>query len=219
MSSLPSPFTSPSVTENGPVPVAKVCRAWKVPSPLPKSTLALAEPPFAVMRSSLPSPFTSPSVTERGFTPVAKVCWFWKVPLPLPKSTLALSEFRFAVMRSSLPSPFTSPSVTDLGLVPVAKSVLGRKVPLPLPKSTLAVLIPFPELAVTISSLPSPFTSPSFTENGLEPVAKVCWGEKVAVMALPPVPKSTLALLESLFAMMMSSLPSPFKSPRVTENG
>ena len=39
-----------------------------------KSTLALLEPLFAVMRSSLPSPFTSPSVTEFGREPVAKVC-------------------------------------------------------------------------------------------------------------------------------------------------
>ena len=39
-----------------------------------KSTLALLEPLFAVMRSSLPSPFTSPSLTEFGREPVAKVC-------------------------------------------------------------------------------------------------------------------------------------------------
>ena len=68
-----------------------------------------------------------------------------------------------------------------------------------------------------ISNLPSPFTSPKVTEFGLDPVEKVCWGEKVAVMALPPVPKSTLPL-EPL-AVIISSLPSPFTSPKVTERG
>ena len=33
------------------------------------------------------------------------------------------------------------------------------------------------------------------------------------------MPKSTLALLESLFAVMMSSLLSPFTSPKVTDFG
>ncbi len=134
----------------------------------------------------------------------------------MPKRTLELLEPKFAVMMSSLPSPFTSPKVTEFGLVPVAKSVLGRKVPLPLPKSTLALLALF---AVMRSSLPSPFTSPKVTEFGVEPVAKVCWGEKVAVMALPPVPKSTLALAELSSVVMMSSLPSPFTSPSITETG
>ena len=44
MSSLPSLFTSPKVKKYGPLPVAKVCWPWKVPSPLPRSTLVLAEP-------------------------------------------------------------------------------------------------------------------------------------------------------------------------------
>ena len=94
MSSLPSPFTSPKVTEAGPDPVAKSVLGRKVPLPLPKSTLALLEVLFAVMMSSLPSPFTSPKVTENGTAPVAKVCWGEKVAVmalpPVPKSTLAL---------------------------------------------------------------------------------------------------------------------------------
>ena len=72
MSSLPSPFTSPKVTEYGSVPVAKSVLGRKVPLPLPKRTLALSEPSFAVIMSSLPSPFTSPKVTEYGLSPVAK---------------------------------------------------------------------------------------------------------------------------------------------------
>ena len=86
-----------------------------------------------------------------------------------------------------------------------------------MPKSTLALSVLL--FAVIISSMPSPFTSPKVTETGLIPAAKVCWGEKVAVIALPPVPKNTLAVPELLFAVMMSSLPSPFRSPKVTKRG
>ena len=95
MSSLPSPFTSPKVTDAGLVPVPVPYGTWvlKEPLPLPNSTLTLLEVPFAVMMSSLPSPFTSPKVTERGASPVARGGReVIKVPLPLPKSTLALSE-------------------------------------------------------------------------------------------------------------------------------
>ena len=135
-----------------------------------KSTLALADEKFAVMRSSLPSLLISPKLTEDGLVPTAKSVLVAKVPLPLPKSMLALLEPEFAVMMSSLPSPLISPKLTDLGLVPTAKSVLAAKVPSPLPKSTLTLL----ELkfAVMISSLPSPFTSPKVTDLGLVPLAK-----------------------------------------------
>ena len=43
MSSRPSPFTSPKVTEFGPDPVAKAILVWKVPLPMPNKTLALLE--------------------------------------------------------------------------------------------------------------------------------------------------------------------------------
>ena len=75
---------------------------------MPKSTLALVDPKFAVMMSSLPSPFTSPKVKERGFVPASNTCWLLKVPLPLPMST-AMAVFVFAVTMSSFPSPFKSP--------------------------------------------------------------------------------------------------------------
>ena len=178
-SSLPSPFTSPKVAEYGVDPVAKV--SWGVNvavaalPPVPKSTLAVLlapVPKFAVMMSSLPSLLISSKLTEDGLVPTAKSVLVAKVPLPLPNSMLALLELEFAVMMSSLPSPLISPKFTDLGLVPTAKSVLAVKVPSPLPKSTLAVLAPVAKFAVTISSLPSPFTSPNLTDLGLVPVAK-----------------------------------------------
>ena len=68
-----------------------------------------------------------------------------------------------------------------------------------------------------ISSLPSPFTSPKVADREFVPVAKVTAFLKVPL----PLPKSTLALLEldPKFAVVMSSMPSPFTSPKVTERG
>ena len=72
MSSMPSRFTSPKVTELGASPVAKSVLLSKAPGtlPLPNSTLAVSEPSFAVMMSSMPSRFKSPKVTELGPFPV-----------------------------------------------------------------------------------------------------------------------------------------------------
>ena len=90
---------------------------------MPKSTLALEVPPFAVMMSRNPSRSTSPKVTEVGLdpVPVAKLASVLKVPLPLPNITLMLSEVPFAVIISSMPSLSTSPNLTDTGAFPVAK--------------------------------------------------------------------------------------------------
>ena len=70
-SGLPSPFTSAAVTENGALPVAKVCWAAKEGVVAPgavvfSSTDTVFELSFATTRSGLPSPFTSAAVTESG---------------------------------------------------------------------------------------------------------------------------------------------------------
>ena len=44
MSGLPSPLRSATATERGCSPTAKVAWGWKVPSPLPRSTLTRARP-------------------------------------------------------------------------------------------------------------------------------------------------------------------------------
>src|SRR4029434_1051077 len=78
-SSLPSPFTSPTVTDTGPEPVVKSCLAAKLGGAPPgalvfSSTDTVLELSFATARSSLPSRFTSPTVTDTGPEPVAKSC-------------------------------------------------------------------------------------------------------------------------------------------------
>ena len=55
----------------GSLPVAKVAWLWKVPSPLPRSTLTLLPLALATTMSGLPSPLTSATATERGCVPVA----------------------------------------------------------------------------------------------------------------------------------------------------
>ena len=40
--------------------------AWKVPLPLPSSTLTLSLPSLATARSGLPSPLKSPTATDDG---------------------------------------------------------------------------------------------------------------------------------------------------------
>src|SRR6267378_4303260 len=79
-SSLPSPLKSPTATETGKPPAAKVNGARKVPSPLPDSTETLREPELATARSSLPSPLKSPTATEAGrLPPVLEIRAAWKV--------------------------------------------------------------------------------------------------------------------------------------------
>src|SRR5262249_7878868 len=56
----PSPLKSPTATDRGPCPAGKLRAVWKLPSPLPRSTLTLSLPKLATTRSSRPSPLTSP---------------------------------------------------------------------------------------------------------------------------------------------------------------
>ena len=79
-SGLPSPLTSAAVTEDGALPVAKVCWAAKLsvggePVVALSSTDTVLSFPFATIRSGLPSPLRSAAVTEDVALPVAKVRW------------------------------------------------------------------------------------------------------------------------------------------------
>ena len=80
---MPSSSRSPIATDKGRRPVAKSWRVWKVPSPLPSSTLTVLEEKFATARSGVPSPLRSPIATEKGLMPVAK---FWFCPKKSPGS-------------------------------------------------------------------------------------------------------------------------------------
>src|SRR4029079_10231543 len=75
MSSFPSRFRSATVTNTGPVPVAKSCLGAKVEVADPgavvlNSTDTVFETEFATTRSILPSLLKSPTETDRGFEPV-----------------------------------------------------------------------------------------------------------------------------------------------------
>src|SRR5262249_47685953 len=96
------------------------------------STDTVALPELATRRSGRPSPLTSPTATEKGPVPVAKVCWGAKDGMVAPaavvfSSTDTVALPKLATRRSGRPSPLTSPTATELGALPVAKVCWGRK--------------------------------------------------------------------------------------------
>ncbi len=93
----------------------------------------------------------------------------WKVPSPFPRSTESVFSPEFAVMMSGLPSPSMSAIPTALGKgwvepVPTAWTYGAPKVPVPSP--TRIETVPSRLFAVTMSGIPSLFTSPIATASG-----------------------------------------------------
>src|SRR5439155_964851 len=169
-----------------------------------------------------------PIATDAGAVPVAKSSWAAKLGVAAPgavvlSSTDTVTELLFATARSSLPSPFRSPTVTDSGLAPVPKSWWAAKLGVAAPGAVvLSSTDTVPEIQFTTarSPLPSPFRSPSVTENGPAPVAKSCLAAKLGVAAPAAVVlSSTDTVLELWFATARSSRPCAVKSPTVTDSG
>ena len=84
--------------------------------------------------------------------------------------------------------------------------MLEPKPPFPSPNKIEMLLDPL--FAVTKSSLPSLFTSPTAIELGAVPTLKLVAGAKLPL----PSPKSTETLLEFLFTVAKSTFLSPLKS-------
>src|SRR5439155_1308332 len=223
----------PIATDAGAVPVAKSSWAAKLGVAAPgavvlSSTDTVTELLFATARSSLPSPFRSPTVTDSGLAPVPKSWWAAKLGVAAPgavvlSSTDTVPEIQFTTARSPLPSPFRSPSVTDVGLAPVAKSCLAAKLGVAAPAavvlSSTDIVLEL-KFATARSSLPSPFRSPTVTDSGLIPVPNSSLAAKLGVAAPGAVVlSSTDTVLQLKFATARSSLPSPFRSPTVTDTG
>ena len=233
-SGRPSPLTSATAAERGKPPVANVCWEAKLGVPLIgasvfSTTDTVLEPRFAVAMSGRPSPFTSPTTRELGPLPVAKVCCAAKLGVVAPAAVVFSStdtelELPLATARSRRPSPFTSFNTIEVGVLPVAKVCWGAKLGAAAPAAVVLnstdTLAESP-LATARSSRPSPFTSPSATEVGLLPVAKVCWAAKIGVVTAPAavVFSSTDTLAELSLATARSDRPSPFTSPNTTEIG
>jgi len=133
------------------------------------------------------------------------------VPLPL-----------FAVAKSGLPSPLKSPMLTDWGLLPVVRSTLVAKVgvvalvAVVLSRMEALLLL---EFATAKSGFPSPLMSPMLTKIGKLPVVRSTLVAKVGVVALVAVVLSRMeALLSPRFVTAKSGLPSPLKSPMLTDS-
>src|SRR5271166_6300927 len=221
---MPSPLKSATATDEGPLPVAYVCWFWKVPSPLPKSTLTVLSPLFVTARSAKPSPLKSPTAMPSGVLPTAYVCCGWKVPSPSPKSTLTLPLAKLVMAKSANPSPLKSPTAICKGKKPVAYVCCDWKVPSPLPSSTLTVAARSVELVTARSAMPSPLKSPTATNKGPPPTSYATGGWKLPSR----LPSSTLTVpglkllqrkLSLQFVMAKSAMPSPLKSPIATPNG
>ena len=87
---------------------------------------------------------------------------------------------KLAMARSGLPSLFKSPIETDLGLVLVANWASGEYVGVVAPGAVvLSSTLTEAELklAMARSGLPSPFKSPTETEQGLLPMTIVACGD------------------------------------------
>ena len=221
MSGLPSPFRSPSVIATGPAPTETGLAGVAVnpPKPLPSRIVSELPAKLATTRSCLPSPLTSPTATNSGDCPVLKGLPAERVnpPVPLPSSTVTVLSPELAVTISAFPSPLKSPTPTKTGVDPTANGLPATCVnlPEPLPSSTVTVLSP--ELAATISALPSPLKSPTATNCGFIPTAK---GLPVASVNPPePLPSNTVTLLPTALTVTRSGLPSALKSPVATAWG
>src|SRR5207253_6532068 len=88
-SGTPSRLKSPTATDSGFVPTAKVSAAWKVPLPLPSSTETLLEVKLATARSCTPSLLRLPTATARGRAPTTSLHAAWNVTSPLPQHAVS----------------------------------------------------------------------------------------------------------------------------------
>ena len=70
--------------------MANVCWAWKVPLPLPNSTLTVLPRFIGHDDVGFAVAIHIAHHHRNGFNPQAIVCWVWNVPLPLPSSTLTV---------------------------------------------------------------------------------------------------------------------------------
>jgi len=112
--------------------------------------------------------------------------------------------------------------LTDWGLLPVVRSTLVAKVgvvalvAVVLSRMEALLLL---EFATAKSGLPSPLMSPMLTKIGKLPVVRSTLVAKVGVVALVAVVLSRMeALLSPRFVTAKSGLPSPLKSPMLTDS-
>ena len=184
------------------MPTGKLVGAPNDPVPLPKSIETLLEALLATAKSKNVSPLKSPTATEDGAVPTAKLVAVPNDPVPVPKSIETLLEPSLATAISKNVSPLKKPTATEVGVVPTAKLVAVPNNPVPLPKSIETLSEPKPRLDTARSKNVSPLKSPTATEVGADPTAKL-----VAVPNNPvPLPKSIETLLEPSLATAKSKM-------------
>src|ERR1051325_7367409 len=189
----------------------------KSPSPFPSRIVTLLPLLFATARSGRPSRLKSPTVSDCGLKPTEAKTEKWKPPSPSPSTTVTLFWLAFAVARSGLPSRLKSPTATAVGpsSTDMGDASDGLKSPIPLPSRIVILLLA--ALIDARSGLPSRLKSLTTICRGPELVAS---GEVDAGLKSPiPLPSRMVILLEVVFAVARSGLPSRLKSPTATEIG
>ena len=105
------------------------------------------------------------------------------------------------------------------GESPVGRHSWAWSLPGAVVLSSTETVLP-PAFATTRSGLPSPLRSPTVTEYGIRPVAKVLLGGKAGRgRARRGGVEQHRDGVAAMFATTRSGLPSPFRSPTVTEYG
>src|SRR5260370_15292422 len=166
-----------------------------------------------VARSGFPSPLKSATATPAGKLPVVKLPASTKLPMPVARKTVTELPLLLETMMSLMPSPLTSATATPSGPDPAVKGRLVRAEKAPPPTLSRTLTVSLPVFVTTRSGLPSPFTSPIATSEGLVPTAYLTGAKKVPA----PFASRTEILFAPLFTTTTSGLPSPFRSPVATK--
>ena len=109
--------------------------------------------------------------------------------------------------------------LTEYGDEPVAKSTFGRKLITPeveLLRNTDTVQLTL--FATARSGLPSPFKSPTLTDHGDPPDGKLTLAAKLTFPNVD-VFRNTDTDVSPLLVTIISGLPSPSMSPKLTDFG
>src|SRR5262245_148890 len=121
------------------------------------------------------------------------------------------------MIRSTWPSPLTSATSTELTRRPVRSQEETEKLPEPSLISTTSVLS---KKSVLIKSgFPSPLTSAVVTEKGRKSNSFHKYREWARTKPPLPLLVSTVSVSSPRFALIRSTLPSPFTSAAATERG
>src|SRR5580704_3329111 len=124
---MPSLLKSPTTTATGELPTGNGPDGddVNVPNPLPRSTVPVLSPSFAIAISCLLSPLKSPTARATGPLPTVNGLPGAGVNTPelLPSITVTVAFDTLTVAKSANPSPLKSPAAMPSGRLPPANGL------------------------------------------------------------------------------------------------